>query len=123
MIIDYDLKSTDGLSVFKKIKNICPGLATIMISLSGSIPLAVQATKLGVADFLPKPLVAETLKKVVERVLEGHREIEGINLTVLDDPDWLVGQSQKIREMLSISEAAINAKKDILLIGERGIDK
>src|SRR3989339_1442852 len=53
VIIDFELKGEDGLALFKKLGT---RVKTIMLSSSNSVPLAVTATKLGVAQFLRKPI-------------------------------------------------------------------
>ena len=48
-----------------------PDTAVIMITAYGSEKIAVEAMKLGAADYVPKPFDNDELELVVERVLEG----------------------------------------------------
>lgn len=114
MIIDFDLKKEDGLQVFKKLQL---SAKVIMLSALGSIPLAVSATKLGVSEFLRKPIDAKQLRIAVEQNITR----EETRLRWVEGLEWLRGGSPKLKKMFSDISYALQGTKDILLIGERGI--
>lgn len=116
MIIDFDLKGKDGLQIFKEIQ---ASVRVIMLSASGSVPLAVSATKLGVADFLRKPINAEQLRVAVEKNIM----LEETSLRWIEGLEWLQGGGVGLRKMYSDIQATIAGGSDVLLIGERGIAK
>jgi len=116
IIIDFDLKEKDGLQLFKELQ---PAVRTIMLSVSGSIPLAVSATKLGVSEFLRKPINAEQLKSAVE----GNIARDEVRLRWVEGLDWLRGGSSRVTELLADIRKALQGTSDIFLIGERGIPK
>ncbi|OGB90006.1 hypothetical protein A2625_01520 [candidate division WOR-1 bacterium RIFCSPHIGHO2_01_FULL_53_15] len=94
IIIDYDLKKTDGLQVFRQLQPLAPHVRFIMLSSSNDIPLAVAATKLGVSDFLKKPAPPRELAASVER-----------NIVPAPEAPVLYG------------------RKNLILLAERGVDK
>ena len=116
MVIDFDLKGKDGLQVFKELQ---PGVKVIMLSASGSIPLAVTATKLGVSDFLRKPINLEQLKNAVEKNISQ----EAPRLRWTEGMEWLRGESERLKKMYADMEEALSDNRDIILIGERGIPR
>ncbi|MBU1026844.1 MAG: response regulator [Candidatus Margulisbacteria bacterium] len=116
VVIDFDLKGQDGLQVYKELQ---PPVNVIMLSSSGSIPLAVSATKLGIADFLRKPLHINQLKDVVEKNIHS----KPLLFFWIKQAAWLCGESKTIKTFLSGVQADIKNNKDLLLIGEKGIDK
>ena len=116
IVIDFDLKGKDGLQVFKEMQ---PALKVIMLSASGSIPLAVSATKLGVSEFLRKPIHAEHLREAVEKNLFK----EEIKLRWAKGMEWLRGESPGLKKMFAEIQAALEGTKDIILYGELGIPK
>ena len=116
MIIDFDLKGKDGLQLFKELQ---PAVKVIMLSASGSIPLAVSATKLGISEFLRKPVNAEQLKEAVDQNMAR----EEIRLRWIEGLDWLRGGSSVVRELLADVQEAVRGTKDVMLVGERGIPK
>ncbi|MDD5382485.1 MAG: response regulator [Candidatus Margulisbacteria bacterium] len=115
-IIDFDLKGEDGLQIYK---NLGLTVKTIMLSASGSIPLAVSATKLGVEEFLRKPIDAEHLQRAVETNLPK----EEVKLRWPEGLEWLRGESPGLKKMLSEIQEILRGNKDVILVGERGIPK
>jgi DNA-binding NtrC family response regulator len=74
---DYDVVLTDirmpeigGMHVLRDIKRAKPTLPVIMITGYASVNSAVQAMKLGAADYIEKPFAPDDLSKAVERVIE-----------------------------------------------------
>ncbi|MFH1541500.1 MAG: response regulator [bacterium] len=116
VIIDFDLKGEDGLQVFRSLKITCP---VIMISNTGSIPLAVSATKQGVADFLRKPVSAKQLIETIAKVLSNRP----VKLNWLKGLKYLVGDSLKLSDLMKEIDQAIKQKEDVLLSGEPGVPK
>jgi len=119
-ILDFDFAGIDGLEVFKRMRGSNPYLKTIMLSSSLNIPLSVTAAKLGVSAFLRKPLELGNFKKEIDRLINEEEQ----EILVLDREgyEWLLGTSSKAAEFLSSLEAAAFNKKDVLIIGEQGID-
>lgn len=114
VIIDFELKGEDGLALFKKLGT---RVKTIMLSSSNSVPLAVTATKLGVAQFLRKPIHLDEFKAVVARNLVAA----SLSLPLAKRPVWLTGQSQKLVELFGRVKEALAGHKDIILVGALGI--
>jgi len=116
IIIDFDLKGEDGLQVYKKLS---PQAKVIMLSASGSVPLAVSATKLGVTEFLRKPIEVEQLRKCVEKNIVEHYQ----KLVWIEGLEWLRGETPGLKEMFSSIQGALKENEDIVLVGEVGIPK
>ena len=70
MILDYQLESEDGLSVFEKTSQIRPSLRTIMISASANEAIKRKAQNLGAYVFFDKPFDIEHLLSMVKRALK-----------------------------------------------------
>ncbi len=74
---DYDLVLVDlmmpgigGMDLIKKIHHRDPEIITVVITGNATIETAVEATKLGAYDYLPKPFSPEALAAVVKRGME-----------------------------------------------------
>ncbi|MDD5593153.1 MAG: response regulator [Candidatus Margulisbacteria bacterium] len=117
LIIDYDLKKLDGLQVFRQVHLAVPFTKVIMISLSNDIPLAVTATKMGVADFLKKPVSVKELLAAVERNIVAAEELTASDIA------WLQGESPELKKMNEAISAALQSRRNLVLSAERGIDK
>jgi DNA-binding NtrC family response regulator len=69
VLLDLKMPKRSGLEVLGAIRRQYPDLPVIMISGYASIENAVEATKLGAVDFVPKPFTPDELVKAAEEVL------------------------------------------------------
>lgn len=120
-IIDFDLRETDGLMVYRKLRERAPYLKTIMLSGNNNIPLAVSATRMGVADFLRKPLEMAVFKAAVQAQLKAVA-VPGPTLSLELGGEWLNGTSEKLQRFLVDFQSALTSNQDLSLAAERGIN-
>src|SRR6266487_4967880 len=71
VITDLSMNGVGGMQVLEHARRVDPDLAVVMITAYGSEKIAVQAMKLGAADYIPKPFDNDELELVVERLLDG----------------------------------------------------
>jgi UDP-3-O-acyl N-acetylglucosamine deacetylase len=69
ILLDIWMPGLDGLETLKKIREISPQTAVVMISGHATISTAVAATQLGAVDFLEKPLELTATIELVRKVL------------------------------------------------------
>lgn len=69
VILDQRMPGMDGLETLKKIKERDPNARVVMATAYASIELAVEAMKLGAADFVRKPMTPQTLRNAVAAAL------------------------------------------------------
>jgi two-component system sensor histidine kinase/response regulator len=67
MLLDLKLPGIGGLDVLKVARELDPPVLTIMITAYASVTTAVEATRGGTFDFLPKPFTPNEIKAVVRR--------------------------------------------------------
>jgi len=120
-ILDHDLKGEKGLGPYLKIRRIDPTLKVVMISLINDVSVAVSAAKMGVVDFLRKPLEAEKLREVISRHIAKSEEAPRLILT--SKSAWLIGASEIASSLLTQLKSLAASKDDVLVFGEMGIDK
>jgi len=70
LLVDLMMPGISGLDLIQRVHEIDPEIISIVITGYASIESAVQATKLGAYDYLPKPFTPEALIAVVKRGLE-----------------------------------------------------
>jgi DNA-binding NtrC family response regulator len=63
------MPKSDGMELLKSIKQLYPKVPVIMISGYASIKTAVEATREGAFNFIPKPFTPEELKSVTREAL------------------------------------------------------
>ena len=86
VVTDVRMPEITGIDVLREVNKIKPGLPVIVITGHGDVPLAVEAMKLGAADFLEKPfdddLLIESVRSALNREADAARrkaEIGEIN--------------------------------------------
>jgi diguanylate cyclase (GGDEF)-like protein len=70
IISDMVVKGGDGLKILESIKQAAPGQDVVMITSMQSIKKAVEALKLGAADYLTKPVDEEELLLLVKNLID-----------------------------------------------------
>ena len=70
ILVDLMMPGMGGMELIKKIHHMDPEIITVVITGNATIETAVEATKLGAYDYLPKPFSPEALAAVVKRGLE-----------------------------------------------------
>ena len=72
LVADLRLPDINGMEVIKQIKAAKPETEVIVITGYGTTATAVEAMKLGVHDFLPKPFTEDQIKKAIDEALQEH---------------------------------------------------
>jgi NtrC-family two-component system response regulator AlgB len=126
--LDLRLGQEDGLEVLAKLRRADPKFAVVLITAHGSIPAAVEAMRLGAADFVTKPFTPEQVRLIVERVtktlgLERRiAELESLVETHSPDAD-LTSEDAGMSNVLALAFQAAESQASILLLGESGTGK
>ena len=70
VICGYALRDITGTALIKKVKGVQPEIKSILIS-GSLIPNEKEIKELGINAFIEKPFELDTLKNIVDLVLEG----------------------------------------------------
>jgi putative nucleotidyltransferase with HDIG domain len=73
VVSDIDMPQMDGVQLVQEIKKIRPEIEIIMLTGVVDVDVAVQAIRLGAADYLTKPFNLAEVRITVERALEKQR--------------------------------------------------
>ncbi|WP_129409223.1 sigma-54-dependent transcriptional regulator [Marinitoga lauensis] len=123
VILDLRLPDVNGMDLIDRLKNYTSEI--IIITAHGDIADAVKATKLGVYNFLEKPVDLKVLINEVNRVLETvnlKKEIRKLREKLNEYPE-IIGKSRFIEQIKE--KINLIAKKNIpvLITGESGTGK
>lgn len=70
MLLDLKMPGMDGMEVLKRAKQAYPGVQVVMLTGHGSDQDEAEARRLGVFDYLRKPIPIENLMKVLKSAYE-----------------------------------------------------
>lgn len=128
VITDLRLPGTDGLRFIQELQARGIQPAIIVITAHGSVETAVEAMKLGAADFLQKPFSLDHLTTVVQKVMvvqslraENQRLREELDQRYQFDN--IIGRSPAMREIFHTVERVAPTRATVLLAGESGVGK
>lgn len=128
VITDIRMPGLSGLDLLSRIKASNPDTAVILVTAFSTVSDAVEAMKLGAADYIMKPLNADELKVNVHRALERQQLVDENRL--LRDLAGSTFQFESIltksRRMQSVIELAAQVSRrdsTVLLTGESGTGK
>jgi len=100
IVTDIRMPEMSGLDLLRRVKEIDPELPVIVLTGHGDVPLAVEAMKLGAADFIEKPFDDEALLAAIGAALDRNREREREEAKVLELRSRLASLSAREREVL-----------------------
>ncbi len=128
VLLDVILPGTDGLSVLQTMRAEDPSIPVIMLTGTKSVKTAVDAMKLGAADYLSKPFDIEELRIVVDRTLnsqELEREVRQLRAQVVQRYAFhnLIGKSPSMQEIYAKIEQVADSRTTVLVTGESGTGK
>ncbi|MGD8472232.1 MAG: sigma-54 dependent transcriptional regulator [Desulfobacteraceae bacterium] len=131
----YDLVMTDlvmedlnGLELLSRIKNQFSDVEVILITGYASIPTAIEAIKKGAYHYLEKPVRPDEMVHLARQAIEKKRlreqvaKLEARIKGDLEEP-ILIGQSQKIVEVIKLIKQIAKVDCNVLITGESGTGK
>jgi len=128
VVTDLKMAPMDGLEVVRRVKEESPDTHCIVMTAYGTIESAVDALKLGAADYILKPFTPDVLELAVARALERSRLTEEnrylrSQLSRAYDFKAMVGESAAIRNVYAQIERVANSRATVLVRGETGTGK
>lgn len=128
IITDLKLPEVDGMEILKTALKRSPKSKVIMMTAYGSVDTAVDAMKQGAYDYITKPFSMDELLIIVRRLME-LRKLENENLELREKIDGkyafegIVGNSDKMQDVLEKVRVVADAVSTILITGESGTGK
>ena len=74
ILLDMKLPDIDGMEILKNVKEKFPACCVIVMTGYSTMSNAVQAMKLGAADYLSKPFTDDELISAVEKSCENQKQ-------------------------------------------------
>lgn len=128
VISDVNMPRRDGMALLKQLRKKHPSIVVLMVTGFGKIESAVEAVKLGAADYLTKPIVDDELRLAVNKALQQQAllsENESLKhqLTERFGLDNIVGCDYRMQKIFDLVEAVAQSPTTVLVEGESGTGK
>ena len=117
VISDLRLPDSDGIDLLKWLKSTHPSLPLIMMTSYAEIQTAVQAMKLGAADYIAKPLNPDELLGKIKELVRVEEKAPA-RAPVPSAPDlYIEGQSQAARQLYEHVRLVAPTDMSVLVTG------
>jgi two-component system response regulator HydG len=128
LLTDLRLPGSSGMELLRRVSETHPDIAVVMLTQYGTIDSAVQATRLGAADYVTKPFRVEELRARLEQVMHGvdlKRENRLLREQVRTRPGFggLIGMSSRMERVYKMIEKVSLRDHPVLILGESGTGK
>jgi DNA-binding NtrC family response regulator len=128
VITDLRVPQIGGLQLIKRIREMYPQTAVMVLTQYGTIESAVEATRMGAADYITKPFHIPELRSKLDRMvrlLEVDNENRVLRETLRSRPGFagLIGVSPKMQKVYKLIEKVSQHAYPVLILGESGTGK
>ena len=127
VLTDLRLPKMSGIDILQKVKEKDPACQVIVMTAYATVDTAVQALKLGAYDYLTKPFSPDELLALLDKLKQLndiHNENKKLKQRIRSfENRTLVGESPKIRQLISTLEVVSQNDFTVLIQGESGTGK
>ena len=128
VLTDIRMPVMDGLTLLKTLQQVIPQTPVIVITAFGTVESAVNAMRMGAADYLLKPVQFEDVLIRVKRALEvgemrRNRSILTEQLASQSTFHDLVGESPAMAGLFALVKKLSGVSSSVLIVGESGTGK
>lgn len=126
LLLDVFLDDGDSLRHLSRLRSEYPDMQIIMMTGSGTIDMAVEAIRLGVYDFITKPIDIQRLNTSVRAAirLSRHETVSTPEAAASETGvQQILGFSDGIRSLKEVIEKVANSSCTVLIVGETGTGK
>lgn len=117
LLIDAYLPCMSGLELLQRLNELEQSLPSIMITGNSDVPMAVQAMKAGVSDFIEKPVSSDDLIVSIKHALELSRDSSKRYIWQKTAADHLAGLTARQREIMDMVLAGHPSKNIAVDLG------
>jgi DNA-binding NtrC family response regulator len=127
LITDLRVPQLGGIELLKRVREHFPQTAVVVLTQYGTIDNAVEATRLGAADYLTKPFHVDELRRKLDRLVRAQM-LDQENRVLREQLRTrgfmgLIGISPQMERVFKIIEKVCQHNYPVLILGESGTGK
>jgi NtrC-family two-component system response regulator AlgB len=123
VLLDLWLEAESGLDVLRAIQTRRPRMPVVIMTAEPSLKRAVEAMKLGAADYLPKPFAMDQVRETLDRAILSREPAPPPPPDAADAVGAFGTASPAFASLLAIAKRAAPTDCVVLLRGESGTGK
>jgi two-component system response regulator HydG len=128
VITDLNVPTMGGIALLRHLRENAPQVAVMVLTQYGTVETAIEATRLGAADYVMKPFHVEDLRAKIERLvrtiqLDQENRILREQLRSRPGFGGLIGVSAKMQRVYRLIEKVSQHNYPVLILGESGTGK
>ena len=128
VITDVKMPRMDGIELVEKLADLSQSIAVVMVTAQKTTEIAFHAGRLGVQDYIEKPVDFRRLRSIlgnITEILQTRTENESLRRTLRDKGALgrLVGSSPKMQEIFRLIEMVSPSTASVLITGASGTGK
>jgi len=125
VITDLSMPGENGIAVLRAAREASPDTVVIMITAFGTIEVAVEAMRLGAADFITKPFKLSEIERKVDHYLESRQEESKRPARTWMHPSvqHMVGTSTHTKQLFKMIQRIGPSRSAVLIVGPTGTGK
>ncbi|MDZ7330797.1 MAG: sigma-54 dependent transcriptional regulator [candidate division KSB1 bacterium] len=126
--VDLRLPGISGIDLLKKIRTMNPRMDIVIITGYGTVETAVEAMKFGAYDYIQKPFSLETIRHVLDKILEKRTILQNVRARRLKfdregQVETIIGESPRMIEVYELVQKVAPTDSTVLITGETGTGK
>lgn len=125
MLSDLNMPGNLKFELLREGRNKWPSMPLIVVTGAPTMPSAIESVRLGIADYLLKPVKYEDLLSSVRRALAHARRSQPVSESPRSSGTFpeIIGESAPMQELFEIVDRVAATDASVLITGESGTGK
>ena len=128
VLLDMKMPGMSGLEVLEKILELVPAMPVVIVTAISEAKPAVQAMKMGAADYLNKPFDVDEIRLVVQRILKEQKLEQDAGRPRTEQQgafnfESMVGSGAAMQKVYALIKRLLDTDTTVLIRGETGTGK
>jgi DNA-binding NtrC family response regulator len=129
IITDLKMSAMGGMELLERVRESHPDIPVIVMTGYASVASAVEVMKVGAMDYLPKPFTPDEIRGIVSQAISERqlrlqrKQLEEHRRERPAVTHQLIGNSPKIKKVISMIQKVAPTDSTVLVTGESGTGK